>query len=83
MAETRVLTLADVSFVEANFSYWSGEAGDRERVWFQRAWHAIIKAGLVVNHRNFDRLAPLTFKRLAYAPSQATVPHQRPMDRVA
>ena len=37
---------------------------------------------LVVNHRDFDRCKPLAFKRLAYAPSQATVPHQRPTDRV-
>jgi hypothetical protein len=55
MAETRVLTLADVSFVEANFSYWSGKAGDRERAWFQRAWYAIIKAGLAYYRTELER----------------------------
>jgi tetratricopeptide (TPR) repeat protein len=38
---------------------------------------------LVVNHRDFDRLEPLVFKRLAYASSQASVPHQGLMGRDA
>jgi hypothetical protein len=55
MAETRVLTLADVSLIEANFSYWTGEAGDREIAWFRRAWHAIIKAGLAYYRTELGR----------------------------
>jgi hypothetical protein len=38
---------------------------------------------LVVCHRNFDRLEPLAFTRLALTLSQADVPHQRPRDRAA
>src|SRR5213593_3163792 len=34
-----------------------------------------VRGGLVVNHRDFDRLKPLAFKWLTYASSQATVPH--------
>ena len=40
-------------------------------------------AWLVVNHRDFDRLKPLALKRLAYASSQATVPHERLTERGA
>ena len=48
-----------------------------------RLQHEQRCAGLVVNHRDFDRLEPLVFKRLAYVSSQAAVPHQGLMGRDA
>jgi IS5 family transposase len=44
---------------------------------------AVWATELVVCHRNFDRLEPLAFTRLALTLSQTDVPHQRPRDRAA
>ena len=42
-----------------------------------------MREGLVVNHRDFDRLEPLASKRLAFVLSQAAVPYERLRDRAA
>lgn len=55
MAEKRTVTLADVSPIEANFSYWTEEAAVREIEWFRRAWQAIIKAGLADYRTELER----------------------------
>jgi hypothetical protein len=49
----------------------------------QQVYSDLARYVLVVNHRDFDRLEPLVFKRLAYASSQASVPHQGLMGRDA
>jgi DNA-binding NtrC family response regulator len=54
-----------------------------QRAVIMAAGPLLTPTDLVVNHRDFDMLEPLKSQRLVYAPAQATVPHQRPTDRVA